>query len=112
MEYEQGKSDLEKAEEQAIKDYNAAKAQYQATRRDLVSQQDQLEVELQTAEANLSQYQEDKAANEHEVEATKVYLGQLSNSCDSLLKNYDNRVQLRNEEKAAIKKAIDVLQNE
>lgn len=112
MEYENGKAELEKAEAQAVVDYGNNKEAYYAARRDLVSQQDQLEVELQTAEANLSQYQEDKAANEKEVEATKVYLGQLANSCDSLLKNYDKRVELRKEEKAAINKAIDVLKNE
>merc|ERR1719271_1973370 len=112
MEYENGKAELEKAEAQAVLDYANNKDAYHQARRDLVSQQDQLEVELQTAEANLQQYQEDKAANEKEVESTKVYLGQLASSCDSLLKNYDKRVELRNEEKAAIKKAIDVLQNE
>merc|ERR1719379_2518628 len=111
-EYEAGKADLEKAEAQAIKDYSAAQDLYQQTRRDLVSKQDQLEVELQTAEANLSQYQEDKASNEEEVEAAKTYMTQLNASCDSLLKNYDDRVKLRKEEKAAIEKAIDVLKNE
>jgi len=111
-EYENGKAMLEKGEAQAVVDYANNKEAYYQARRDLVSQQDQLEVELQTAQANLSQYQEDKAANEKEVESTKVYLGQLSSSCDSLLKNYDKRVELRKEEKAAINKAIDVLQNE
>jgi len=111
-EYENGKAELEKAEAQAVIDYRNNKEAYYQARRDLVSQQDQLEVELQTAEANLAQYQEDKASNEKEVEATKVYLGQLANSCDSLLKNYDKRVELRKEEKAAINKAIDVLKNE
>merc|ERR1719324_1936684 len=111
-EYETGKADLEKAEAQAIIDYNAARDAYRKARADLVSQQDRLEVELQTAEANLSQYQEDKASNEAEVIASKTYMGQLKNSCDSLLANYDKRVQLRKEEKAAINKAIDVLKNE
>merc|ERR1719191_948016 len=111
-EYEQGKSDLEKAEAQAVIDYNNMKAEYQATRRDLVSQQDRLETELHTAEMNLSQFEEDKKANEDEIAASKVYLGQLGQSCDSLLKNYDKRVELRKEEKEAIKKAIDVLENE
>jgi chromosome segregation ATPase len=112
MEYQNGKTMLEKAEAQAVVDYANNKDAYHAARRDLVSQKDQLEVELQTAQANLAQYGEDKAANEREVAATKVYLGQLSQSCDSLLKNYDNRVELRTEEKAAINKAIDVLKNE
>jgi len=111
-EYEQGKADLEKAEATAQADYDKYKADYQAARRDLVSQQDRLNVEQQTAEANLAQFQEDKAANEQEVQAAITYLGQLSKSCDSLLEHYDDRVKLRQEEKAAIEKAIDVLQNE
>merc|ERR1719191_1456640 len=111
-EYEQGKADLEAAEAQAVIDFAQMKAEYQQARRDLVSQQDRLETELHTAEMNLSQFEEDKKANEDEIGAAKVYLGQLGQSCDSLLKNYDKRVDLRKEEKAAIKKAIDVLENE
>merc|ERR1719310_401471 len=111
-EYEQGKADLEAAEAQAVIDFNNMKAEYQQARRDLVSQQDRLETELHTAEMNLSQFEEDKKSHEDEIAATKVYQGQLGQSCDSLLKNYDKRVDLRKEEKAAIKKAIDVLENE
>merc|ERR1719463_283132 len=111
-EYESGKADLENAEAQAVIDYNNMKAEYQAARRDLVTQQDRLETELHTAEMNLSQFEEDKKSHEDEIAATKVYQGQLGQSCDSLLKNYDKRVDLRKEEKAAIKKAIDVLENE
>lgn len=111
-EYETGKADLEKAEATAIADFLAARDAYRKARADLVSQQDRLEVELQTAEANLAQFQDDKLSNENEVAAAKAYYGQLQGSCDSLLKNYDQRVELRKEEKAAINKAIDVLQNE
>eukprot|EP00746_Dinoflagellata_sp_MGD_P163202 gnl/MRDRNA2_/MRDRNA2_91113_c0_seq1.p1 gnl/MRDRNA2_/MRDRNA2_91113_c0~~gnl/MRDRNA2_/MRDRNA2_91113_c0_seq1.p1 ORF type:complete len:737 (+),score=225.31 gnl/MRDRNA2_/MRDRNA2_91113_c0_seq1:191-2401(+) len=111
-EYEQGKADLEKAEAQAVIDYTKYKADYQAARRDLVSQEDRLNVELQTAKAALAQYKEDKAANEQEIQAAVTYLGQLAQSCDSLLEHYDDRVKLRKQEKAAIKEAINVLQNE
>jgi chromosome segregation ATPase len=111
-EYEQGKADLEKAEAQAVADYTKYKADYQQMRRDLVSQEDRLNVELQTARAALAQYKEDKAANEQEIQAAITYLGQLAQSCDSLLQHYDDRVKLRKEEKAAIKEAINVLQNE
>lgn len=111
-EYEQGKADLEKAEAQAVIDYTKYKADYQAMRRDLVSQEDRLTVELQTAKAALAQYKEDKASNEQEIQAAVTYLGQLAQSCNSLLEHYDERVKLRKEEKAAIKTAINVLQNE
>merc|ERR1719160_2254089 len=111
-EYEQGKADLEKAEAKAVEDYTKYKADYQAMRRDLVSQEDRLTVELQTAKAALAQYKEDKGTNEQEIQAAITYLGQLSQSCDSLLEHYDERVKLRKQEKAAIKTAIGVLQNQ
>merc|ERR1719331_3113547 len=94
-EYEQGKADLEAAEAQAVIDFAQMKAEYQQARRDLVSQQDRLETELHTAQMNLAQFEEDKKANEHEIVNAEVYLSQLGQSCDSLLKNYDKRVELR-----------------
>merc|ERR1719359_2465169 len=78
-EYETGKADIEKAEAQAILDFNNARDAYRKARADLVSQQDRLTVELQTAEANLEQFQEDKASNEAEVAAAKAYMIQLKN---------------------------------
>lgn len=108
-EYEGGKLKLEKAEAQAVLDFGNNKDAYYTSRRDLESQNDQLEIELQTAHGNMGQYKEDKTTNQNEVAATNVYLGQLGTSCDSLLKNYDSRVELRKEEQSAISKAVDVL---
>lgn len=111
-EFQAGKEHLEKGEAQAIKDYADTKAAYQQARQDLESNQDKLTVEKQTAEANLSQFRDDKSGHEDEIQAATTYLGQLSSSCNSLLEHFDERVKLRNEEKDAIKKAIDVLENE
>lgn len=111
-EYEQGKADLEAAEAQAIVDFNAAEAAYNQNRADLVAQGNRLNAELQTAEANLAQFKEDKTSNEDDIKAAIVYLGQLKTSCSSLLANFDERVKLRNEEKDAINQAITVLENE
>merc|ERR1719161_439832 len=111
-EFQAGKEHLEKGEAQAIKDYAATKAAYQQARQDLVSNQDKLTVEKQTAEANLAQFRDDKSSHEDEIQASVTYLGQLSGSCDSLLQHFDERVKLRNEEKGAINQAIDVLENE
>jgi len=111
-EYEQGKADLEAAEAQAVSDYAEAKKTYQQMRSDLVTQMDRLTVEKQTAESNLDQFQDDKASNEAEIQASITYLGQLANSCNSLLANFDARVKHRNEEKGAIEEAIRVLQEE
>jgi DNA repair exonuclease SbcCD ATPase subunit len=111
-EFEQGKADLIKAEDAAIKNYNDSKEAYNTSRRELVATQDKLTVELQTAQANLAQFEEDKKSNEAEVIATTEYLKQLSGSCDSLLANFDKRVELRKEEKGAINQAIKVLEEE
>jgi len=111
-EFQAGKTHLEKGEAQAIKDYQATKAAYQQARQDLESNQDKLTVEKQTAEANLAQFRDDKTSHEEEIQASVTYLGQLGSSCSSLLEHFDERVKLRNEEKEAIKKAINVLENE
>jgi len=111
-EFEVGKTNLEKGEAEAIKDYADTKAAYQQARQDLLSNQDKLTVEHQTAEANLAQFRDDKSGHEDEIQASVTYLGQLSGSCNSLLEHFDERVKLRNEEKDAIKKAINVLENE
>lgn len=111
-EFQAGKDHLEKGEAQAIKDYADNKAAYQQARQDLESNQDKLTVEKQTAEANLAQFRDDKSSHEDEIQAATTYLGQLSGSCSSLLQHFDERVKLRNEEKDAIKKAINVLENE
>lgn len=111
-EFEQGKADLIKAEDEAIKNYNDSKEAYNTSRRELVATQDKLTVELQTAQANLAQFEEDKKSNEEEVIAATAYLQQLSASCDSLLANFDKRVELRKEEKGAINQAIKVLEEE
>jgi phage shock protein A len=111
-EFNAGKSHLEKGEAQAIKDYQDTKASYQQARQDLVSNGDKLTVEKQTAEANLAQFRDDKSSHEDEIGAATTYLGQLSGSCESLLQHFDERVKLRNEEKEAIRKAINVLENE
>merc|ERR1719380_133460 len=59
-EYEGGKLKLEKAEAQAVLDFGNNKDAYYTTRRDLESQNDQLQIELQTAHGNMGQYKEDK----------------------------------------------------
>jgi len=110
--YQTGMTQLEKAEAQAVVDFGNNKDMYYAARRDLIGQKDQLDVELQTAGGNLQQYGEDKTTNEQEVAATNVYLGQLGTSCDALIKNYDNRVELRKEEQGAIRKAVDALNSQ
>jgi len=111
-EFEQGKGDLIKGEEEAVKTYGESKSAYETSRRELVATQDKLTVELQTAQANLAQFQEDKKSNEAEVVAATQYLQQLSGSCDSLLQNFEKRVELRHEEKGAINEAIKVLEEE
>merc|ERR1719399_1982534 len=111
-EFEQGKKDLEAAEERAVEDYRKLKEDYQKDRADLVNQLSRLTVELQQAESNLDQYQQDLKENQDEVAAAKAYLAQLGASCNSLLEHYDERVKMRKEEKEAIKKAVKMRKEE
>lgn len=108
-EFESGQKLLEQAENQEVSDFELVKSNYNAARNDLVSTKDMLKAQLHTAEATLEQSKEDKSSHETEVAAADQYLAQLSGSCKSLLDNFDNRVQIRKEEKNAIEEAISVL---
>lgn len=111
-EFQSGQADLEASEKQAQEDFARLTSEYNASRNDLVNQLNRVTTEKQTAEANLDQFREDKAANEREVQAAASYLQQLSGSCDVLLEHYDERVRLRSEEKKAIQDAVEVLENQ
>merc|ERR1719310_61742 len=111
-EFEHGMKDLITAEERAVADFEKVKEEYQKTLNDLLSALNLLIVQRHQAQEAKTGYEEDKKEQEDEVAAETAYLLQLSGSCSSLLEHYTERVQMRNDEKAAIKKAIDVLENE
>jgi len=111
-EFEHGKKDLEDGEAKAVADYETMKAKYQKTLSDLVGALNMLIVERQTSQNAKDEYIESKKENEAEIVQDTAYLKQLQGSCSTLLEHYTERVTLRNEEKAAIKKAIKVLEEE
>merc|ERR1719262_362474 len=111
-EFEQGMKDVIKAEEQAQADFGKVKAEYQKTLNDLISKLNLLIVQRTQANDAKEGYEDDKKQEEEEVKAETAYLLQLAGSCNSLLEHYTERVQMRNDEKAAIKKAKSVLENE
>merc|ERR1719272_2708395 len=96
-EFEVGKAHLIKSEDEAQADYDAAEQDYRARRASLVEAKNTFTVELQTAENKLEQAKEDKTANEQEIANAVAYLGQLDASCSSLINNYQDRVNMRNE---------------
>merc|ERR1719379_3400674 len=101
---------LEQEEEQAVKDFQAAKAAYEKSRADLVDAGNTLNAELQTASLALTQYQSDLASNEEKVQSLTSYLAQVGGSCNMLIENFADRTRLRNEEKEAIQQAVGILQ--
>merc|ERR1719231_1673606 len=111
-EFEQGMKDVIKAEEQAQGDFERLKAEYQKTLNDLISKLNLLIVQRTQANDAKEGYEEDKKQEEEEVRTETAYLLQLAGSCNSLLTHYTERVQMRNDEKAAIKKAKQVLEEE
>jgi chromosome segregation ATPase len=108
-EFEVGKANLIQAETEAQADYDAAEKDYRARRSSLVEAKNTFTVELQTAQNKLEQAKEDKQASEEEIASAVAYLAQLNKSCKSLLENYQDRVNMRNDEKKAINEAIGVL---
>jgi len=109
-EFESGKADLEKGEQESLADYQKVEDEYKVARGDLVNQLNSATTELQTAQGNLDQFNEDLLSNEKEVQAAAHYLQQLGGSCNTLLENFDRRVKLRSEEKQAIEDAVKVLE--
>jgi len=108
-EFQVGKDHLIKAEDQMQKDYEQGVRDYRARRAGLVDAKNTLTVEKQTAESNKASAQDDKTANENEITSAVAYLGQLDQSCSSLIANYQERVNMRTEEKKAINEAMGVL---
>ena len=111
QDFEAGKFHLEKEEQQAVKDFEAAKDAYAKSRADLVDAGNTLNAELQTAQLALAQYQTDLASNEQKVQALTSYLAQVGGSCNMLIENFGERTRLRNEEKESITQAIHILQS-
>jgi chromosome segregation ATPase len=111
QDFEAGKFHLEKEEDQAVQDFNAAKDAYAKSRADLVDAGNTLNAELQTAQLALAQYQTDLASNEQKVQALTSYLAQVGGSCNMLIENFGERTRLRNEEKESITQAIHILQS-
>jgi len=110
QDFEAGAKHLQEQEDQQLADYNAAKATYEKTRADLVDAGNRFSAELQGAQLALAQAQTDKAENEDKVQAATTYLAQVGGSCNVLIENFDMRTKLRADEKAAIEKAIGILQ--
>jgi len=111
-EFEKGKSDLEGAEKQAHTDYQTTREAYEAARGALIQQLNRITVELQTAQANIEQSKEDKLANEAVVTKTQAYKGQIGSSCEPLLKDFEERVKMRNSEKKALEDACTILKQQ
>lgn len=111
-EFEVGKETLENDEEEAVKEYGTMRAAHLETEADLDEEKDTLTVEKQSTEQQIYQEEQDLELHKGEVVSAKDYLEQLGKSCYPLLMHYDERVRLRNEEKASIQEAIHVLKTE
>merc|ERR1719217_1194777 len=109
QEYEQAKEHLQKAEVEAVKEFQEVKRHHLKVDSDLNAYRNQLSVEKQTAEMQLDTAKHEKETNQNEVVAANNYLKQLGKSCYPLIMHFDERTRLRKEEKGAIKDAIKVL---
>jgi chromosome segregation ATPase len=111
LEFTAGMENLEKQEAQQVADFTASTDAYKKTRADLVDAGNRFAAELQAAQLALTQLQTDLKENEDKVTDAQNYLIQVGGSCNMLIKNFDERTKLRDDEKTAIQNAIQVLQS-
>merc|ERR1719160_12615 len=107
--FEAGKASLELFEKKAVEDYENDKSTYESNRAALVDAGNRLMAELQTAKASLSTYESDLKSNEDASAAAASYLAQLGGSCGALLAHFEDRVEMRAQERKAISDAVDIL---
>jgi chromosome segregation ATPase len=108
-EFENGKTALEATEAEQAKEFTDSDTAYRSARNALIDAGNRLTVELQTAENTLSTAEGNLQSNIDEVNAADQYLTQVGASCDSLEAHFDDRKELRTQERKAISDAIDVL---
>merc|ERR1719387_1498970 len=109
--FESAEAELRKNEQEAVDEFNRARELHNAADADLHHNRDVVTVEKQTAEQGLEQKNGDLHSNQEEIGSSKDYLARLGASCDPLIQNYDQRRQLRSEEKTALEDAIRVLRD-
>merc|ERR1719326_2587718 len=111
------KKDLETEATEASKDEENAQKEYAELMSDSATQRAEYVTSLANdnkavadLEANLQEAKTDKKQLQEELEGTKAYIGDLHNSCDFLLENYDFRKVARSTERDALRNAKAALQ--
>merc|ERR1719335_98163 len=107
--FEDGKAALEATETAQAQEFSDSTTAYQSSRNALVDAGNALTAELQTAQQTLTTAESNLATSRDEVTAADNYLSQVSASCDSLEAHFDDRKELRVQERQAITDAIEVL---
>jgi len=110
-EFENSLKFLRDTETAALTVFEASRQAHVSADADLQQEKSVLTVEKQTAEQGLESNKNDLLTNQGEIAASTTYLQKLGQSCKVLIDNYDERVSLRNDEKAAIQDAIKVLRD-
>jgi chromosome segregation ATPase len=108
-EFEAGKKDIELFEKKQVDEFEADKEAYTTERNTLVESGNRLAAEFQTAQQQLTVYQDDRDTNSREATAANSYLKQLGSSCRALLDHFEDRSKLRAEERKAISDAVAIL---
>merc|ERR1719443_2462538 len=107
--FEDGKAALEATENAQAQEFSDSTTSYNNARNALVDAGNALTAELQTAQQTLTTAESNLDTSRAEVTAADIYLTQVSASCDSLEAHFDDRKELREQERQAITDAIDVL---
>merc|ERR1719277_2946975 len=102
-------ADTKAAEAQAAKEYDAFMAESTATKKKKHEEEVKLKLDKDQAEFDKAELEKDQAAEQAELDAANQYYAELKPQCLQVPVSYEERVQKREEELAALNEAYDIL---
>ncbi|CAK0903489.1 unnamed protein product [Prorocentrum cordatum] len=102
-------ADTKAAEAQAAKEYDAFMSESEASKRKKHEEEVKLKLGKDQSEFNRGELEKDLAAEQSELDAASKYYAELKPQCLEVHVSYEERVQKREEELAALNEAYDIL---
>jgi len=102
-------ADTTAAEAQAAKEYAAFMAESEATKKKKHEEEVQTKLDMDQAEFDKGELEKDLAAEQAQLDAANQYYAELKPQCLQVPVSYEERVQKREEELAALNEAYDIL---
>merc|ERR1740121_3606440 len=102
-------ADTKMAESQAAQEYDAFMTESTATKKRKHAEEVQMKLDKDQSEFDKSELQKDLAAEQADLDAANKYFAELKPQCLQVPVSYEERVQKREEELAALNEAYDIL---